>query len=72
MKTPAGADFFVWTPDGLVLAARGTTVYQWDPQRGTGWDTVADFTAAGLSNISRLAVSPRGDRLAIVAVPAAP
>jgi len=72
VKTPAGADFFVWTPDGLVLTARGTTLYQWDPQRGTGWDTVADFTAAGLSNISRLAVSPRGDRLAIVAVPAAP
>jgi hypothetical protein len=28
---------------------------------------VADFTAWGLENITRLAVSPRGDRLALVA-----
>jgi hypothetical protein len=31
---------------------------------------VADFAAAGLGEITRLAVSPSGDRLAIVAVPA--
>jgi hypothetical protein len=71
VKTPAGADFFVWTREGLVLTASGTTLLQWDPQRDGGWNTVADFRAAGLSSISRLAVSPRGDRLAIVALPAA-
>jgi WD40-like Beta Propeller Repeat len=71
-KTPAGADFFVWTSDGIVLTASGTTLYQWDSQRGGEWQTVADFAAAGLSNMTRLAVSPRGDRLAIVAVPAKP
>lgn len=71
VKVPAGADFFVWTPDGIALTARGTTLFQWDPQRGGGWDTVADFTAAGLSSITRLAISPRGDQLAIVALPAA-
>jgi hypothetical protein len=32
---------------------------------------VADLAAAGLTNVSRLAVSPQGDRLAIVAVPVA-
>ena len=67
-----GADFFVWTLQGIVLTASGTKLYQWDPQRGGDWEPVADFAAAGLTNVTRLAVSPKGDRLAIVAVPAQP
>ena len=57
---------------GIVLTASGTTLYEWDPQRGGDWETVTDFAAAGLTAVSRLAVSPRGDRLAIVAVPREP
>jgi len=71
-KIPPGADFFAWTPDGIVLTASGTTLYQWDSRRGGAWEKVADLSAAGLSSVTRLAVSPRGDRLAIVAVPVAP
>lgn len=70
VKAPAGADFFVWTREGIVLTASGTTLYQWDSQRGGEWQTVADLAPAGLSNLTRLAVSPRDDHLAIVAVPA--
>jgi hypothetical protein len=72
VQAPAGADFFVWTAQGIVLTASGTKLYQWDPQRGGDWEPVADFAAAGLTNVTRLAVSPKGDRLAIVAVPAQP
>ena len=64
-----GADFFTWTPGRIVLMARGTKLYQWNPRRGGEWEEAADFAAAGLTNVSRLAVSPKGDRLAIVAVP---
>lgn len=70
-KVPAGAEFFAWTPDGIVLTASGTTLYQWDSRRGGAWERVTDLAAAGLSNVTRLAVSPQGDRLAIVAVPVA-
>lgn len=70
-KVPAGAEFFAWTPDGIVLTASGTTLYQWDSRRGGAWERVADLAAAGLSNVTRLAVSPQGDCLAIVAVPVA-
>ena len=71
VKALPGADFFAWTPGGIVLTASGTKLYQWDPRRGSAWDEVADLAAAGLSSVTRLAVSPQGDRLAIVAVPAA-
>jgi hypothetical protein len=64
-----GADFFAWTPGGVLLTARQTKLYQWDPRRGPEWEEVHDFAAEGLTNLSRLAVSPRGDRIAIVAVP---
>ena len=72
VKAPAGADFFVWTPEGIVLTASGTALYQWDPQQGGDWAKIADFAAAGLTDLTRLAISPRGDRIAIVAIPKAP
>jgi hypothetical protein len=70
VQTPQGADFFAWTPGGIVLTASGTTLYQWDSQGRAGWEVVADLAPAGLTNVTRLAVSPTGDRLAIVAAPA--
>ena len=71
VKPPEAADFFAWTSGGMVLTASGTKLYQWDPAHAAAWEEVADFAAVGLTNLTRLAVSPRGDRLAIVAVPAA-
>jgi len=64
-----GADFFTWMPRGIALAARDTKLYQWNPRRSQDWEEIVDFSAAGLTNVTRLAVNPKGDRLAIVAVP---
>jgi hypothetical protein len=72
IKTPIGAEFFAWTPDGIALTAAGSKLYSWDPGGRAGWQEVADFSALGLTNLTRLAVSPKGDRVAIVAVPAGP
>ncbi|HKA57836.1 MAG TPA: hypothetical protein VKD28_04420 [Gemmatimonadales bacterium] len=76
IKTPTGAEFFAWTPGGIVLTAAGSKLYSWDPRgggaAGGAWQEVADFAAAGMTNLTRLAVSPKGDCVAIVAVPAAP
>jgi hypothetical protein len=65
--TPAGGDFYAWTPAGAVLVGRGSRLYQWTS--GTAWVEIADLAAGGLTSVTRLAVSPRGDRIAIVAVP---
>lgn len=72
VKMPPGAEFVAWTPDGIALTASGTTLYQWDSRRGGEWEEVTDLAVAGLTNVTRLAVSPHGDRIAIVAVPAKP
>jgi hypothetical protein len=66
---PDSADFHAWTPDGTLLASAGTRLLRWDV-KAARWVPIADFAAAGLTNITRLAVSPTGDRLAVVAIPA--
>jgi hypothetical protein len=66
---PDSADFHAWTPDGTLLVSAGTRVLRWDA-KAARWVAIADFAAAGLTNITRLAVSPTGDRLALVAMPA--
>jgi len=69
MTPPRGADFHVWTPGGALLAGEGARLHIWTDGR---WDVAADFGRWGVRNISRLAVSPRGDWLAFVAEDKAP
>jgi WD40 repeat protein len=63
-RLPEGAAYVAWTPRGALLTASGSRIYRWND--GT-WIVAADFAAAGVRNISRLAISPSGDQLAFVA-----
>ena len=69
---PRGAEFHVWTAGGLVLASDGSALYQWDSRGAASWQRVADLSALGLQGVTRLALSPAGDRLALVARDPAP
>jgi long-chain acyl-CoA synthetase len=66
-----GVDQYAWTPEGALLMAKGTKLYQWLAGT-TDLHEIADFSTQGLTNITRLAVSPRGDRLALVAADRTP
>jgi dipeptidyl aminopeptidase/acylaminoacyl peptidase len=66
-KTLPGVEYFCWTPQGVLLMAKDAKLYQWDAQKPDSWQEVADLSAFGLKAISRLAVSPKGDKLALVA-----
>ncbi|HLA90498.1 MAG TPA: hypothetical protein VJL28_08720 [Gemmatimonadaceae bacterium] len=63
-QPPPGADYHAWTPTGALIAASGSRVFVWVDGR---WDVAADLARWGVRNLSRLAVSPRGDWLAFVA-----
>jgi dipeptidyl aminopeptidase/acylaminoacyl peptidase len=56
-----------WTPDGTLLMAHGGTLYQW--KRGGDWSPIADLTAMQLTGVTRIAISPKGDRIAFVTQP---
>ena len=67
VRTLEGVDLYTWTPAGTLLAGSGSKIYRLS--LGATWVELADLAGAGLTSITRLAVSPAGDRLAIVALP---
>jgi hypothetical protein len=70
-RTLPGSEDLAWLPDGTILMAQDSKLFRFDPAHPTGWQQVADFTVAGLRKITRLALSPKADRLALVAQSAA-
>jgi Tol biopolymer transport system component len=55
-----------WLPDGkTILMSGGTKVYSWT-RGATVWTEVFDVAPHNLGAVSRLAVSPKGDAIAIV------
>ena len=73
-KTLPGSEDYARLPDGSLLMARDAKLYRLDPAAGQDWQEIADFSSAcaAACRITRLALSPRADRLAFVAQPAPP
>ena len=78
-------EYHAWLPDGTLLTAHGSRIYQLDAGAAGGagaagaagqaageWRQVADLSRFGLEAVSRLAVSPDGSRLAVVVERPAP
>ncbi|MDB4460421.1 hypothetical protein N9048_01700 [bacterium] len=57
---------YAWTPNGSILMAEGEKLNQWRP--GVKWEAVADFSEYAMKSPTRVAVSPDGKKLAVVAV----
>jgi len=61
-----------WTPDGMLVMAEKDVLYGWrrpstgSGQAGAGWRRLADLAALGLHGVTRIAISPKGDRIAFV------
>jgi WD40 repeat protein len=64
--SPGNDPDLAWTPDGTLLVASGGTLHAWRVG-DSAWKPVADLRSLGLQGVSRLAVNPAGDRLALVA-----
>jgi dipeptidyl aminopeptidase/acylaminoacyl peptidase len=63
-----------WTPDGMLVMAEKDVLYGWRrpataSARTPAWERLADLAALGLKGVSRIAISPKGDRIAFVAQP---
>ena len=54
-----------WTPGGMLVMAEKDVLYGWT--RGdAGWRRLADLAALGLHGVTRIAISPTGDRIAFL------
>jgi len=54
-----------WTPDGMLMMADKDVLYGWKKGE-TEWRKLADLAALGLHGVTRIAISPKGDRIAFV------
>jgi len=61
---PEGGEYHVLLPGGGIIASSGSRLYQ---LRGAEWIVLADFSAYGVRNITRLALSPQRNHIAFVA-----
>jgi hypothetical protein len=57
-----------WMPDGTLLMTHGGTLYAWRAGQ-SGWKPIVELQRLSLSGVTRLAVSPKGDLLALVGSP---
>jgi hypothetical protein len=63
-----GGEFHAWTPEGVLLMALGSRIYQWDPEADRDWRRIADLEDMEIT-VNRIAVSPDGSMIAIVGDP---
>jgi ketosteroid isomerase-like protein len=59
----------VWTSRGTLLMASGHAIYEWNPTKPDDWPIAATFDDPELQGLTRIAISPRGDRIALVSTP---
>lgn len=67
IRTLAGSEDYAWTPGGVLLMAKGSVLFKYDPARDKDWQQIADFSKDGVNAITRLTISPKGNRIAFVA-----
>lgn len=60
------AEDYAWLPDESLLMGKDSRLF-WLPKDTEEWIQIADFAKEGVKNITRLAVSPDGKKLAMVA-----
>lgn len=68
VSLPRRVQDLTWLSNGRLLVGSGSKLMMWQPG-ASGFSDVVDFAAAGITDITRLAVSLDGQWLAFVAVP---
>jgi hypothetical protein len=66
-QLPIGIQDYVWINDTQILVGSGNKLYMYDTLGESEWTRVASLEDYGLKNITRMAISPNGKKLAIVA-----
>jgi hypothetical protein len=55
-----------WLPNGTILMGKDDMLYSFIPSKDADWREVASLKEYGITNITRLAISPDGTKLALV------
>jgi hypothetical protein len=66
IKTLPASEDYAWTPDGVLFMAKDSKLFKWEPSKDKVWQEVRDFSQDRFTRITRIAISPKGDRIAMV------
>lgn len=67
VRLPEGVEDYAWLPNGTAVCGRGSSLLWWSGKSSDEWKAIATFDQAGVHGITRIAISPGGDRIAFVA-----
>jgi Tol biopolymer transport system component len=62
----ADSEFYSWTPEGILISGDGQKLYRFNPKTDSDWVELADLSDYGISEFSRIAISPKANLIAIV------
>jgi len=68
IATLPGVEDYAWLSDGKLLMAKDSKIFAVVPLTADRWKEIANYLIGGVTKITRIAVSPSGDRIAIVGV----
>jgi len=57
---------FAVLPDGTFIMGKGSKLYKFNKRRDIGWLEIADFARLNIQDITRLAINPSSNKIAIV------
>lgn len=60
------AEDMAWSKDGSIIMGKGDKLYQYTPKSDEDWTEIAQLGKYGLKDISRISISPKNDKIAIV------
>ncbi len=66
IQTLDGSEDFAVTHSGVLIMGKGSVLYNFDPYNHQDWVKIADLSDYGLDGITRLAISPKADKIVIV------
>jgi len=66
IKTLKKGQYYSWTPGGILISGDGKRLYKFDPSEDSDWVELANLSDYGIKEFTRIAVSPKGDLLAVV------
>jgi hypothetical protein len=72
VRTMPRVEDYAWTPDGRIVMAQGNRLFAWKAVPGSigaasEWKEIAAYADPAMARLSRIAISPRGDWIAVVA-----
>lgn len=68
-QLPIGVQDYAWMGDSKMILGSNEALFLYDLFGNGQWEQIADLSTFSIKNITRLAVSPNGKKLAIVAEP---